>query len=870
MSSLPIFEVISEIKSALQTRDELVLEAPPGAGKTTQVPLSLLDESWLGEQKILMLEPRRLAARAAAERMAQTLGEKVGQTVGYRVRLDTKVSATTRIEVVTEGVLSRLLQDDPALESVGLLIFDEFHERSLDGDLGLALAKQGRELFGDLREQPLKLLLMSATLDGDQTANLLTNDDLEPAPIVRSQGRMFPVDIRYGQAFQYGQPIVDGVVQTVCDAIDEEQGSLLVFLPGRAEISRVDRQLRQRIGSRSDLIIAPLYGDLSLAQQRQVIEPCGSEQRKIVLATNIAETSLTIDGVRVVIDSGLTRQPVFDPNSGLTRLATQRVSRAAATQRSGRAGRTEAGVCYRLWSASQQDELAAFTPPEIVNADLSALALQLLNWGVNDPMELDWLDPPAPAAYQQALNLLQRLEAVNLVDKSDEQTGSTSLTLSAMGRAMLQLPAQPRLAHMMVRGRQLDQAHLACELAALIEERDIGRDQAEHLGSDISVRLEILRGDRRPSRTVVGSVKRIQQQANKYLGTLESIVLHQLCDDSSELSGIQQDELVGLLLAYAYPDRVALSRGEQSHNYQMSSGRAVEFSQHDSLNREKWLVILSAGGQQGRRSDRIFSAARLDETTFKRGFQAQIKQRVGIEWDDREEKLLAQSYEEFYRLRFNHQRLSRIDDEQKRLALVGLLRERGLSILSFSPTLKQWRQRLLLVAEYDKGQAWPDVSDEGLLNTVEQWFAPYLQGDLLRKLTRLSDFQSLDTSTMLKGLLPWNLVSRLDKLVPETMAVPSGAKIRIDYSQSPPVLAVKLQEMFGCTQTPAIIEGKLPLMIHLLSPARRPLQVTQDLSGFWSGSYEQVKKEMKGRYPKHPWPDDPLQAIATAKTKAKM
>ncbi len=870
MSSLPIFEVISEIKSALQERNELVLEAPPGAGKTTQVPLSLLNEAWLGEQKILMLEPRRLAARAAAERMARTQGEKVGQTVGYRVRLDPKVSAATRIEVVTEGVLSRLLQDDPALESVGLLIFDEFHERSLDGDLGLALAKQGRELFGDLREQPLKLLLMSATLDGEQVANLLSNDLQQPAPIVRSQGRMFPVDIRYGQAFQYGQPIVDRVVQTVCEAVDEESGSLLVFLPGRAEISRVDRQLRQRFDGRSDLIVAPLYGDLSLAQQRQAIEPCKAGLRKIVLATNIAETSLTIDGVRVVIDSGLTRQPVFDPNTGLTRLATQRVSRAAATQRSGRAGRTEAGVCYRLWSANQQDELASFTPPEIVNADLSALALQLLSWGVSDPTELDWIDPPAAAAYQQALSLLQRLEAIEGVHQDGERNDSSRWKLTAMGRAMLQLPAQPRLAHMMVKGRQLSQSRFACELAALIEERDIGRDQDQHLGVDICARLDILRGDRRASQAVIGSVKRLQQQAKNYQKNLENIAIQALDGSVSEPSIDTQDDLVGLLLAYAYPDRVALSRSEQNHSYQMSSGRAVEFGQHDSLSREKWLVILSAGGQQGRRSDRIFSAARLSEAAFKQAFRTQITSRVGIEWDDREEKLLAQSYDEFYRLRFNHQRLPRIDDDQKRLALMELVKDRGLSVFRFSNALTQWRRRVVLVAEHDAEQAWPDVSDEGLLNSVEQWLAPYLQGDVLRRLSRLSDFQSLDIAGMLKSLLPWSLASRLDELVPETMAVPSGASIRIDYTQTPPILAVKLQEMFGCTQTPAIIGGKLPLMIHLLSPARRPLQVTQDLSGFWTGSYEQVKKEMKGRYPKHPWPDDPLQAIATAKTKARM
>lgn len=867
MSSLPILEAIPAIKAGLSQRHELVLEAPPGAGKTTQVPLSLLQEPWLGEQKILMLEPRRLAARAAAERMAHTLGEKVGQTVGYRVRLDTQVSAATRIEVVTEGILSRLLQQDPSLDGIGLLIFDEFHERSLEGDLGLALAKQGRELFGDLREQPLKLLIMSATLDGEQVSQLLVNDQGLAAPRVQSQGRMYPVDIRYGQAYQYGERIVDRVVQTVCDAIADESGSILVFLPGQGEIVRAHTQLRERLKEKDEIIITPLFGDLSLSQQRQAIEPCAAGQRKIVLATSIAETSLTIDGVRVVIDCGLSRLPVFDPNTGLTRLATQRVSRAAATQRAGRAGRLQEGVCYRLWSASQQDELAAFTPAEILNADLSSLALQLLNWGLDDPSELDWLDTPAKAPFEQALELLHRLEAV----QCQRQGATQSWAITAMGKAMLQLPTHPRLAHMMIKGRTAGQEQLVCELAALIGERDIARDQARHLGADIQPRLEILRGERKAAHAAKGSISRLRAQIQQYrrqLSKLKYFEIEELSDksDLSEANPIA----TGVLLAFAYPDRVALRRRGQRTQYQMSNGRAVEFTQEDALCREPWLVILSAGGQQGRRSDRIFLAAAMDENIFLKTFASQFEDKVSIEWDERQNRLIAESSQQFGRLSFNHQTLTKIDDEQRRNALLELVKQRGMTLFTSTAELQQWRERILLVAEYDRDHAWPDVSDEGLLANLEQWLAPFLQGKTLTKLTKLSDFQKLDLNAMLQSLLPWPLPQRLNQLAPTHIRVPSGSNIKIDYSCQPPVLAVKLQEMFGCTQTPSVVEGKQPLMIHLLSPARRPLQVTQDLAGFWQGSYEQVKKEMKGRYPKHPWPDNPLEAIATKKTKAKM
>ncbi len=841
MSPLPILEVIAELKSVLRQRDELVLEAPPGAGKTTQVPLSLLDEDWLGGQKIVMLEPRRLAARAAAERMAQTLGERVGQTVGYRVRFDTKVSASTRIEVVTEGILSRMLQDDPSLEDIGLLIFDEFHERSLDADLGLALALQGRELFGDLREQPLKLMLMSATLDGERMSELL-ND----AAVVRSHGKMFPVAVNYGAPYEYGERIVPRLVQAVLQALEDETGSLLVFLPGQGEIRQAHQQLKERLESRSDILLAPLFGDLSLSEQRRAIAPCEPGLRKIVLATSIAETSLTIDGVRVVIDSGLSRLPAFDPNTGMTRLHTQRLSKASATQRMGRAGRLESGVCYRLWSQTQQDELRAFTPPEIQQADLAPLVLQLLQWGVNDPTELNWLDIPAKAPYQQALDLLIRLKAV----ETTQTTGQYQLT--SHGEAMTALPAHPRLAHLILMGQHYGLANLACDLAALLSERDPIYQGA----ADIQLRLQLLRGERSADRGQKSLMQRIKQQAKQF---------HRLLPKTTPectVENISDDRWIGFLLACAYPDRIGQARRQGGGDYKLSNGRSASFASVDSLQQRSWLVIANLGGRKDQSVDRIFLATPLDESLFDDELADLVENRTHVEWSKQQDKLVAEKQLCVGELVLKRKTLNNLDAETKRDALLELVRQRGLSLLNWSNELRQWCARIELLRSVDSDSGWPDMSDEGLLSNIEDWLAPYLD-----PINHIKGFSALDLKSILSARLPWPLPKTLDEQAPLRFGVPSGSNISIDYTQNPPVLAVKLQEMFGCESTPTIAKGRIALMVHLLSPAKRPLQVTQDLAGFWRGSYEDVKKEMKGRYPKHPWPDNPLEAVATAKTK---
>lgn len=855
-SQLPILDVIPALQQALQTRDEVVLEAPPGAGKTTQVPLSLLQEGWLQGQKILLLEPRRLAARAAAERMAEVLGEAVGETVGYRVRLDSKVGPNTRIEVVTEGILTRLLQEDPSLCGVGLLIFDEFHERSLDADLGLALTLQGRALFGDLRDQPLKLLVMSATVDGRQVSEFLGD-----APVIRSEGRMFPVAVRYGAPYRYGDRIVDRVVPAVLQALEEEPGSVLVFLPGQGEIRQLHSQLQERLASASDILLCPLYGDLSLAEQRRAIAPCKPGQRKVVLATSIAETSLTIDGVRVVIDSGLSRLPAFDPNTGMTRLATQRVSKASASQRSGRAGRLQEGVCYRLWSESQHNELANYTPPEIQQADLAPLALQLLNWGVCDPAELAWLESPAAAPYQQALDLLQRLGAAEVVAG---KTGP-SWRMTTMGEAMLSLPAHPRLAHLMIQAKRLGHARLGAELAALLSERDF----AVSGGADVQLRLELLRGERTAERAQKGVLSRIRQQQQQFERLLASVRLDDAADN--KLPAVSASGAVGILLAFAYPDRIARQRTGNRLSYQLSNGRSADFAEQDPLCREEWLAVASVGGQQGRSSDRIFLAAALDAELLQTCFADQIVEEVGVDWDERAEKLRAEKRRRLGRLLLEQKPLDDISESDRRRVLLALVQKRGLELFAWPEELQQWRARVELLRRYcQQPNPWPDVSDAGLLASVEQWLEPYLSGAVLRGITRLGHFKELDVTAMLHSLLPWPLPQTLDEQAPRRLLVPSGSHIAIDYTVNPPVLAVKLQEMFGCLETPSVAQGQVKLMVHLLSPARRPVQVTQDLAGFWQGSYQEVKNDMKGRYPKHPWPDNPLEAVATAKTKARM
>ena len=840
MISLPIDDVIPALRAALAERHEAVLEAPPGAGKTTRVPLALLNEPWLAGQTILMLEPRRLAARAAAERLASELGEKVGQTVGYRIRLDSKVGPNTRIEVVTEGILTRRLQDDPALEGVGLLIFDEFHERSLDADLALALSLNGRELFRD--EQPLKILLMSATLEGERLASLL--DD---APILRSQGRMYPVAMRWGRPFQAGEFIEPRLVQTILEALHDETGSLLVFLPGQAEIRRVHQQLADALGEQNIVLLCPLHGELDLAAQRAAIDPAPAGQRKVVLATNIAETSLTIDGVRVVIDAGLARVPRFDPGSGMTRLDTQRISRASATQRAGRAGRLEPGVCYRLWSEDQHEQLAAYGSAEILSADLAALALQLGRWGVT-PGQLVWLDQPPAAAYAQAQDLLERLGAL-------QGAGSGECKLTAHGQAMAELPAHPRIAHLLLRGQALGLADMACDVAALLGERDILRGA----GADLHSRLALLGGEQRAARAAQGGVQRARQLARQYRGYLRTQAQAPVADPA-------HPRWLGALLALAYPDRVAQQRRAGGAEYRLANGRAALFAEADSLMKQPWLVIADLGSRQGQREERIYLAADFDPALFDSVLAEQVRTVDQLDWDEREGVLRAERQRKVGELVLSREPLTGLDEAARSLALVGLVRRKGLELLPWTPELRQWQARVALLRQLDldaQGQSpWPDVSDAALLAGLEQWLLPYLG-----KVSRLSHFANLELPSIVHNLLPWPLPQRLDELAPHHLKVPSGSSVRLDYSEHPPVLAVRLQELFGLADTPRIAGGRQVVKLHLLSPARRPVQVTQDLANFWRSTYAEVKKDLKGRYPKHYWPDDPLVAEATARIK---
>ena len=844
ITDLPIAEVLDELRQRLRDGDELVLQAPPGAGKTTVVPLALLDEPWLVGRKILVLEPRRMATRAAAARMAQLLGESVGQRVGYRIRLDTCVSEQTRIEVITEGILTRRLQADPGLEDVGLVIFDEFHERNLDSDLCLALALQGRELFREA--PPLKLLVMSATLDGGAIAQLLGD-----APIVTSMGRQYPVETHYGAPYQLRDSIVTPTVEAIRRALREQEGSVLAFLPGQREIGAVARQLAAALRQAGEkVLLAPLYGGLSLERQQLAIQPAPAGTRKVVLATNVAETSLTIEGVEAVVDSGLVREAIFDPATGMTRLATRRISRASAEQRRGRAGRLGPGTCYRLWSEEQHKRLVAHATPEIQQADLAPMALQLLAWGIADPGELAWLDPPPEAPYRQAVAILEVCGAV-----FRNESGAYQLT--PHGVRLAQMPLHPRLAHMLLVGCDIHATETACLLAAILSERN---PLAER-GVDIAATLAVLMGEQHCPPELQGWFRRIWQQAKRYA---------QLASDIHKPRrfgiGVDQRDVLGILLASAYPDRIAhLRAGGDGTRYQLSSGRSAVLPAEDALVGSKWLAVAEIGGHVGESSDRIFSAGSLNPACFSEILSTLVREEDQVEWDYRAEQFVARRRRLVGSILLTAQPLPHVSEEARGAALIGVIRRKGLGILPWNSALEQWRARVMLLrkaAEGSPDNRWPDLSDDTLLATLEEWLLPYLG-----QVKRLEDFQDLDLKAILHALLPWPLPLDLEQLAPERLAVPSGSSVAIDYTQDPPVLAVKLQEMFGCEDTPTIASGRIPLLVHLLSPAGRPLQITQDLGGFWRTGYQEVKREMKGRYPKHPWPDDPLEAVATRHTK---
>jgi len=840
---LPVEDVLDCLKQQLSERHEVVLEAPPGAGKTTLVPLALMDEPWLKHRKILILEPRRIATRSAAYRMASLLNESPGQTIGYRMRLDTKVTKQTKVEVITEGILTRMLQNDPSLDEVGLVIFDEFHERSLDSDLALSLCLKGRSLFRD-DQDPLKILVMSATLDSNATSELLGG-----APVVKSEGRAYPVDIIYGQARQAKDRVIDRMVATIKQAIDENpNSSVLAFLPGQGEIRRTAAELSNWIYNRKlqGIHLRPLYGNLSIEQQQQAISPLSGKQsndQKIVLATNIAETSLTIDGVDVVVDCGLEREAKFNPSIGMSSLHTVKISKASSVQRAGRAGRLRPGKCYRIWSADQHQQLATHSMAEILNADLAPMALQLLQWGVDEPRQLCWIDPPPKGLWQQAIDLLRSLGAI--------KREANSWLLTEHGQAMTSLPIHPRLAHLLLCGREIGFLKPAALLASLLSDRD----PFSHDNADISYRLEVLNGNTPCPPMHEGWLQRTRELAQQFEQQASKL------KRPSKLTHlITADQLPGYLLACAYPDRIA--RRRHSGGYQLANGRSAKLIGHHHLANNGWLVVADVSSQQGGQGDVIRSAVKFDEGLFNSVLSDLIQFETIAEWDKKTNRFIAEERQKIGVLILQRNRLNTVPTQAKSTALIQHIRKQGLTLLHWTPELQQWCARISLVRSLDEDNNWPDVGHEALISTLENWLAPYLN-----EVNLLNDFNKVNLTEILHALLPWEKQQTLNKLAPTHLKVPSGSKIRIDYTETPPVLAVKLQEMFGCEQSPAVISGKVPLLIHLLSPAGKPLQITQDLAGFWKSSYHEVKKEMKGRYPKHPWPDDPQIAIATWKTK---
>ena len=862
---LPIDAVLAELRAALAARRVAVLQAPPGAGKTTRVPLALLAEPWLRGAKIVMLEPRRLAARAAAAHMARLLGESVGETVGYRVRLDTRVGPRTRIEVVTEGVLGRMLQDDPGLDGVGLVIFDEFHERSLHADVGLALTLQTREL---LRED-LGVVVMSATLDSAPVAALLGE-----APIVRSEGRAFPVTTRY-IAGRPDQRIEALVATTVREAIANETGDVLVFLPGVAEIRRVTGLLESPALPRDTRVLA-LYGNLPLAEQDLAIAPSPPGRRKVVLATSIAETSLTIEGVRIVIDSGLMRVPRFSPRTGMTGLETLRVSRASADQRRGRAGRVAPGIAYRLWPEHENGHLVPHAAPEILEADLAPLALTLAEGGILDPSRLAWLDSPPPAAYSQARELLRQLDALY---------GDGSVT--PHGKAMAELPMHPRLAHMILSApRPL--IPLACDIAALLGERDVLRHHDGPRDADMRLRLDVVRAGSRDGEGVIhgmsvdrDAVRRVREQSREW----QRLLRRDAVDAGS--AGSRRDpradgavpdgtEHAGALLSLAYPDRIAQRRpadtarasqgasGAAGSNvsggrFLLRNGRGAALTSAQALTAEQYVVIADLDDQ--RPESRIFLAAPVTLDDIEEQLAGEITTDDLVTWDEAAQSITARRRRRLGALVLADAPLRDVDPGRISAALLEAIRARGLAAFPWTDAARRLRERMAFMARHDS--AWPDVSDGALTNSMDDWLAPHLSG-----LRRLDDLERLDLAGMLAAMLDWKQRSALDDLAPTHIVVPSGSRIPIDYSNpESPVLAVRLQEMFGCTDTPRIAGGRVALTVHLLSPAHRPVQVTRDLAGFWRTTYFDVRKDLRGRYPKHHWPDDPLTAPPTSRAK---
>jgi ATP-dependent helicase HrpB len=839
MNPLPIDAILPELLSTIHSHPNTVLHAPPGAGKTTRVPLALLDIVPPEAGRIVMLEPRRIAAASAARWMARTLGEEAGQTVGYSIRFESRVSPATRVEVVTEGILTRRIQNDPLLEGVGMVIFDEFHERSIQADLGLTLCL---DVQRQVRPE-LKILVMSATLDVAPLARIMGD-----APVVSSAGRAFPVEDIYVEERSHGR-LPDRVAAAIQRALRETEGDLLAFLPGRGEI-RTCASLLAGVGlAEKGVSVHQLYGELPFDEQQRAIQP--GRQRKVVLATSIAETSLTIEGVRTVIDSGLSRRLRFDPASGMNRLVTVRESASSAEQRKGRAGRLGPGVCYRLFSRHTLSAMTPHTPPEILDTDLSPLVLELAAWGVHDPATLAWLDPPPAAALAVARHLLADLGALDPHGR-----------ITPLGGAMIRLPLHPRLSRLLLRAREMGCPRLGCDLAALVSERDIfrtaGAERAPRVGpSDILERLECLHtwrsgssGGHRADAAGLKAVERVGRQ-------LERLAIPSPAGDRT----VDEDEATARLLLAAYPDRLARRRGDEEGRYLLASGRGARLSPRSVTRKAEYIVAVDVdGGGQG--EGLIHLASEISLGLIRQECAGLIEKRSEIAWSEQEKRAVAVKEERIGALRLSSAPYSPTSFELCPVIL-DAVRVSRLELLDMGEPVRRLQGRVSLLRRALPEEGWPDLSDGNLLETLEEWLGPRLEG--VRTARQL---RALDVAALLHGLLDYRSRRLLDELAPTHLDVPSGSRIRLEYAAGDwPVLAVKLQELFGLADTPTIARGRVGVLLHLLSPAGRPIQVTRDLKGFWNGAYHEVKKELKGRYPKHPWPDDPWSARPTRRVK---
>jgi ATP-dependent helicase HrpB len=870
---LPIDAVLDELARTLAGHNAAILVAPPGAGKTTRVPLALLDEPWANNKKIIVLEPRRIAARASAERMARTIGERVGETVGYRVRFGSKVSRATRIEVVTEGIFSRQILDDPELSDVAAVLFDEFHERSLDADLGLALARDAQT---GLRED-LRILVMSATLDGARVATLLGD-----APVIASEGRAFPVETRH-LGRKADAPLERQMADAIAMALRADPGSVLAFLPGAAEIRRTQNFLGERIHDAS-IEIVPLFGALDAAVQDRAIAPAPKGRRKVVLATSIAETSLTIEGVRIVVDSGVARVPRYEPDIGLTRLETVRASRAAVDQRRGRAGRTEPGVCYRLWDEPQTASLAAYTQPEILSADLSSLVLDLAQWGVSDPTRLAFLDSPPAPALKEARSLLRELGALDADGR-----------ITAEGKSLRALALPPRLARMIVDSHRLGAGAEAAEIAAVLTERGLGGDSV-----DLDSRLDQFRRDRSPrassaralaqrwasqvaageaatsqfaSATGASSPSPLAGEGRGGGSTTAVRVRGTPTPDPSPQGGGERREFpqgkrelpsqedipsAGVMLAFAFPDRVARNRGNGS--FVLANGRGAALDQASALARAPYIAVAELTGAAA--SGRILLAAPITQAEIEQHFADQIETADEISFDRGALALRARRKKTLHAITLSEAPLALQPSAETARVLADGLIASGLDKLPWSNPLKQWRDRVMFLRAAE-GEPWPDLSDDALAAQREKWLVPALYDKTLSK-----EFSPGELSDALMTLLPWELRARLEREAPTHFEAPTGTMLAIDYeAEQGPTIAVRLQELFGLNTHPSIAKGMIPLVLELLSPAHRPVQVTRDLPGFWRGSYAAVRSDLRGRYPRHPWPEDPASAMPTRRVK---